>query len=77
MYVPVERFIGVLDDYTILFLRPCGKCKVLITYPEQGHHCQGVVDVDETRRMEAEHYIHLMQKVKKLYTLPPFDAPRK
>ena len=76
MHVPVERFVGVLDDYTILFLRTCDKCKVLITYKEQGHHCVDGVEDSEVKRVEAEHYVQLTQRLKKLYSLPSFDAPK-
>jgi hypothetical protein len=76
MHVPIERFVGVLDDFSVLFLQTCAKCRVLITYPEQGHQCDGKVDVTEVRRVEAANYVQLMQRVKKLYVLPNFDAPR-
>jgi hypothetical protein len=77
MHVPVERFVGVLENHTILFLQPCEKCKILITYPEQGHHCIEGTTMTEVQKLEAEHYVHLMLMVKSLYVLPRFDAPRK
>ena len=76
MHVPVERFIGVLDDYTIVYLQTCDRCRVLIAHAEQGHHCNGVVDPTEERRQEAEHYVQLMQRIKKLFVMQKFDAPR-
>ena len=76
MHIPVERFIGVLDDYTVLYLRTCDKCRVLITYKDQGHHCNGIPDTTEFKRIEAEHYVQLMQRVKKIFVQPSFDAPR-
>jgi hypothetical protein len=76
MHVPVERFIGVLDDFSIVHLQTCDRCRVLIAHQEQGHHCNGVMDISEERRQEAEHYVQLMQRIKKLYVLPWFDAPR-
>ena len=76
MHVPVERFVGVLDDYTILFLQTCDKCRVLITYQGQGHHCASVVENTEVQRIEADHFAQLMLRIKKLYSLPSFDAPR-
>ena len=76
MHVPVERFIGVLDDYTILFVQTCAKCKILITYQGQGHQCQEGVPDSGAKRVEADHFAQLMLRVKKLYNYPTFDAPR-
>jgi hypothetical protein len=76
MHVPVERFVAVLDDFSILYLQTCAKCRVLITYAEQGHQCDGQLDVTEQRRLEAAHYVQLMQRVKKIYVQMNFDAPR-
>ena len=76
MHVPVERFVGVLDDYTILLLQTCAKCNILITYQGQGHQCQEGAPDSGVKRIEAEHFAQLMLRVKKLYTLPTFDAPR-
>jgi hypothetical protein len=76
MHVPVERFVGILDDYSIIFLQTCDQCRILITYQGQGHNCGGNMDTNETQRIEAEHFAQLMQRIKKLYVLPNFDAPR-
>jgi hypothetical protein len=76
MHVPVDRFIAVLDDYTILYLQTCAKCQVLITYAEQGHHCGGQLDASERQRIEAFNYVQIMQRVKKIYSQMNSDAPR-
>jgi hypothetical protein len=76
MHVPVERFIAMLDDFSILYLQTCAKCQVLITYAEQGHQCGGQLDVTARRRMEAAHYVQIMQRIKKIYSQMNFDAPR-
>jgi hypothetical protein len=76
MHIPVERFVGVLDDYTILYLQTCDKCRILITYQGQGHQCHGHPDNNETERIEAAHFAQLMQRIKKLFVMPCFDAPR-
>ena len=76
MHVPVERFVGTLDDYTIIFLQNCDRCRILITYQGQGHNCGGNIDNNETQRIEAEHFAQLMLRIKKLYVLPRFDTPQ-
>jgi hypothetical protein len=76
MHVPVERFVGVLDDYTVLFLQTCEKCRILITYQGQGHQCSDGVETSEAKQTEAALFAQLMQRVKKLYVVPTFDAPR-
>jgi hypothetical protein len=76
MHLLIERFVAVLDDFTVLFLENCPRCHALILYADQGHSCGGVIDVTEVARQEAQSYACLMQKVKKIYTLPDFDTPR-
>ena len=76
MHVPVERFIAVLDDFSILYLQTCSKCQVLITYAGQGHHCVGQLDMSEAQRTEAINYVRVMQRVKKIYSQMNFDVPR-
>jgi len=75
MHLVVERFVAVLDDFTVLFLEDCPHCHALILYADQGHSCGGVADVTAVARQEAQSYARLMQKVKKIYTLPDFNAP--
>ena len=76
MHVELERFVAVRDDFTILFLQNCQHCHALILYEGQGHNCGGVADISEVVQEEARGYVRLMQRVKKIYTLPTFDAPR-
>jgi hypothetical protein len=76
MHLTVERYIGVLDDYTVLFLQCCHHCHALITYEGQGHHCDGVIEGSALAQQEAADYVQLMRRVKKIYTLPDFNAPK-
>jgi hypothetical protein len=76
MHAVVERFVAVLDDFTILFLQDCRHCHAIILFEDQGHSCEGVADVSEVPREEAKSYVRLMKRVKKIYTVPTFDAPR-
>ena len=50
----IEWFVGLKEDGTVIYLMDCPECDVLITYPEQGHHCCGVVD--ENRGIGVEGY---------------------
>ena len=76
MHIVTERFVAVLDDFTVVFMQNCHHCQALILFEGQGHSCCGIADVVEIAREEARSYVHLMQRVKKIYTVPSFDAPR-
>jgi hypothetical protein len=76
MHLIVERFVAVLEDFTIIFLQNCHHCQALILFEDQGHSCCGIADTSAVAKEEARSYVHLMQRVKKIYTVPTFDAPR-
>jgi hypothetical protein len=76
MHLVVERFVAVLEDFTVLFLENCLHCHALILFEGQGHNCEGVADMSEVLQAEARSYVSLMRRVKKIYTVPTFDAPR-
>ena len=76
MHLIVERFVAVLDDFKVVFMQNCPHCQALILFKDQGHNCCGVADVLASARDEARSYVRLMRRVKKIYTLPTFDAPR-
>jgi hypothetical protein len=76
MHLIVERFVAVLDDFKVVFMQNCTHCHALILFEGQGHNCCGVADTLASAQEEARNYVRLMQRVKKIYTLPTFDAPR-
>ena len=76
MHLVVERFVAVLDDFKVLFLENCLHCHALILFEGQGHNCEGVADISKVAQEEAKSYARLMQRVRKIYTVPTFDAPR-
>jgi hypothetical protein len=74
MHLEVERYIGVLEDYSIVYLMECEKCGVLVAFQGQGHNCGGIVDVTPEAKFEAEYLATFMVGLKKLYTLKKFDT---
>jgi hypothetical protein len=74
MHLEIERFIGVLEDYSIVYLMECEKCGILVAFQNQGHNCGGVLDTDPSAKFEAEYLANFMTGLKKLYTLKKFDA---
>ena len=76
MHLIVERFVAVLDDFKVVFMRNCHHCQALILFEDQGHNCCGIADTTATAQEEARSYVRLMRRVKKIYTVPTFDAPR-
>jgi hypothetical protein len=74
MHLQIERFVGVLEDYSIVYLMECEKCGVLVAYQGQGHACGGVQDVTPEAKFEAEYLATLMATLKRLYTLKRFDG---
>ena len=73
VHLEVERFVGVLEDYSIVYLMECEKCGVLVAFQKQGHNCGGVIDTEPTAKFEAEYLAQFMVGLKKLYTLKKFD----
>lgn len=76
MHLIVERFVAVLDDFKVLFMQNCPHCQALILFENQGHNCSGIADTTASAQEEARSYVRLMRRVKKIYTIPTFDAPR-
>jgi hypothetical protein len=65
----IEWFVGFMEDLTMVYLMDCPQCDVLITYPEQGHHCCGVVEESDFKEWEAHHYAAIIQEVVEIYPL--------
>jgi hypothetical protein len=76
MHLIIERFVAVLDDFKIVFMQNCAHCQALILFEDQGHNCCGIADTTAAAQEEARSYVRLMRRVKKIYTVPTFDAPR-
>ena len=74
MHLEIERFVGVLEDYSIVYLMECEKCSVLVAFQSQGHNCGGVLDTDPSAKFEAEYLATFMANLKKLYTLKKFET---
>jgi hypothetical protein len=74
VHLEIERFIGVLENFSIVYLMECEKCGVLIAYQGQGHACGGVMDVTPEAKFEAEYLATFMATLKKLYTLKKFGG---
>ena len=74
VHLEIERFVGVLEDYSIVYLMECEKCGVLVAYQNQGHACGGVIDVMPEAKFEAEYLASFMAGLKKLYTLKKFGG---
>ena len=70
----IERFIGVMNDFSIVYLMECEHCGVLIAYQGQGHNCGGVVDTEPEAKFEAEYLASFMVGLKKVYTLKKFES---
>jgi hypothetical protein len=72
VHLEIERFIGVLADYSIVYLMECEHCGVLVAYQGQGHNCGGKVDTEPEAKFEAEYLVDLMTGLKKLFMLKKF-----
>ena len=72
VHLEVERFIGVLSDYSIVYLMECSQCGVLVAFQGQGHNCGGILDVAPEAKFEAEHLAQFMAGLTKLYVLKKF-----
>jgi hypothetical protein len=73
VHLEVMRFVGVMEDYSIVYLMECWHCGVLIAYQGQGHNCGGVIDTEPEAKFEAEYLAQFMTGLKKLFTLKKFD----
>jgi hypothetical protein len=74
MHLPIERFIGVMADYSIVYLIECEQCGVLIAYQGQGHSCDGIIDESEQAKWEASYLAEFMKGLKKVFTLKKFEG---
>jgi hypothetical protein len=74
MHVPVDRFIGVMQDYSIVYLEECEQCDVLIAYQGQGHCCEGIADISEQAKLEAQCLADFMKGLRKVFTLKKFEG---
>jgi hypothetical protein len=72
VHLVIERFVGVLEDYSIVYLMECEICGVLVAYQGQGHHCGGIMEVTPEAKFEAEYLAKFMVGLKKLYVLKSF-----
>jgi hypothetical protein len=73
MHLSVERYVGVMQDYSIVYLMECEKCGVLIAYQGQGHNCDGVMDISEQAKWEGQYLAEFMKGLKKVYALKKFE----
>ena len=73
MHIPIERYIGVMQDYSIVYLVECEQCDVLIAYQGQGHACDGIMDISEQAKSEALHLAEFMKGLKKVFTVKKFE----
>ena len=69
MQEPMERFIGIKADYTIIYLVDCPICDVLITALDQGHNCCGKSEHTPLEVWEAEHYGQIIQDLRSIYPM--------
>jgi hypothetical protein len=65
----MERFIGIKEDYTIIYLIDWPVCDVLITYVNQGHHCCGKSEESPLAEWEAVYYGKIIQDLKNIYPM--------
>jgi hypothetical protein len=73
MHLPIVRYIGVMQDYSIVYLMECEQCGVLIAYQGQGHNCDGIIDTSEEATKEAQCLAEFMKGLKKIFTLKNFE----
>ena len=73
MHLPIVRFIGVMQDYSIVYLMECEQCGVLIAYQGQGHNCDGVADTSEQAQQEGQCLAEFMKGLRKVFTLKNFE----
>ena len=73
MHLPIERYIGVMQDYSIVYLVECEQCGVLVAYQGQGHNCDGVLDTSEQAKWEAQYLADFMKGLRKVFTLKNFE----
>ena len=69
MQAPLERFIGIKADYTIVYLLDCPICDVLITALDQGHRCCGQVEETPYKEWEAVYYAQMIQDLRSIYPM--------
>ena len=73
MHLTVENFIGVMQDYSIVYLVECEQCGVLIAYQGQGHSCDGITDISEQAKWEAAYLAEFLKGLKKVFTVKKFE----
>ena len=69
----IEWFVGFKEDYSMVYLMDSPVCDVLITYPEQGHHCCGVIDENNFKEWEAQHYAAVIQGLIEIYSVKDLE----
>ena len=69
----IEWFVGIKENYEIVYLMDCPECDVLITYIGQGHHCGGYEDNTAFKNWEAQHYAAVIQGLMSIYPLKELD----
>jgi hypothetical protein len=74
MHLEIERFIGVLEDFSIVYLMECEKCGVLVAFQGQGHNCGGILDTTPEAKFESEYLSNFLSSLKRVYTLKKFDT---
>jgi hypothetical protein len=74
VHLTVERFIGVMVDYSIVYLVECAQCGVLIAQQGQGHNCGSILDNTKLKQWEAAHLANFMKGLKKVYVMKDFGA---
>jgi hypothetical protein len=70
----IEWFVGFREDYSMVYLMDCPECDVLITYPEQGHHCCGNVEESDFKEWEAHHYATIIQELIEIYAVSELEG---
>ena len=71
MHIVAERFVGVLEDYSVIYLIECTTCYALLGFPGQGHICDGK-PLTAIEIVESIELAELMEKLKRIYPLPTF-----
>jgi hypothetical protein len=71
MQIVAERYVGVLADYSVIYLIECTTCYALLGFPGQGHVCDGS-PLTAIEIVESIELAELVEKLKKVYPLPKF-----
>ena len=71
MHIVAELFVGVLEDYTVVYLIECTTCFALLGFPGQGHFCDGT-QLTALELVESVELAELIYRLKKVYPLPKF-----